>query len=49
LRIGVGRPAIDSHQSVADYVLENVSYSDLNAIDDVYGQIITGIKHFLVV
>lgn len=47
LRIGVGRPGPDSQQSVADYVLENFSKADLVALDDVYGQIMSGVEKFL--
>lgn len=47
LRIGVGRPAPDSHQSVADYVLENFRQIDLDALDDVYGQVMAGVENFL--
>jgi peptidyl-tRNA hydrolase len=47
LRIGVGRPSAESHQSVADYVLENFSKADMDALNDVYGQIMSGVDHFL--
>jgi len=47
LRIGVGRPAADSQQSVADYVLENFSKVDLAALDDVYGHVMKGVEGFL--
>jgi peptidyl-tRNA hydrolase len=48
LRIGVGRPSSDTHQSVADYVLENFSKADVDSLDDVYGQIMSGVEKFLV-
>jgi peptidyl-tRNA hydrolase len=43
----VGRPGTDSHQSVADYVLENFSKSDLDALIDVDSHIMGGVEKFL--
>lgn len=47
LRIGVGRPWSESRQSVADYVLENFTKSDMDALSDVYGHITSGVEKFL--
>lgn len=47
LRIGVGRPWTDSKQSVADYVLENFSKHDLDALADVDSHIMGGVEKFL--
>jgi len=47
LRIGVGRPWAESNQSVADYVLENFSKTDLLALVDVDSHIMGGVEKFL--
>lgn len=47
LRIGVWRPWSESKQSVADYVLENFSKSDIDALYDVHGHIVGGVEKFL--
>jgi PTH1 family peptidyl-tRNA hydrolase len=49
LRIGVGRPGVDSQQSVADYVLENFRQSDLDALIDVDSHIVNWVQSFLAI
>ncbi len=48
LRIGVDRPAADSSQSVADYVLQNFSKTDLTAILDKWEMMENMVGDFLI-
>jgi peptidyl-tRNA hydrolase len=47
LRIGVDRPAAESSQSVADYVLQNFPKTDLTAILDKWEMIENMVGDFL--